>query len=210
MSRGQEIQEARWVVLEEFLVWEELARLVDYVRAYELDFTTSQVVGDSDPAYQEHRRSHVLLDPGPLRDVISRRIERYLPWVVAALGHPTFDITQIETQVTASNDGDYFRTHHDDTGGYGASREITFVYFFHREPRPFEGGELVLHDSRADGGSLVPVGMPKAVTPEQNAIVFFPSVCLHEIRPVRCPTRRFADSRFTVNGWIHRRASGPP
>ena len=210
MSRAQEIREASWVVLEEFLVWQELATLIDYVRIRELDFTTSQVIASSDPAYRDHRRSRVLLDAGPLRGVISRRIERYLPWVVAALGHARFDVTRIETQVTASNDGDYFRAHHDRTRGSGPSQLITFVYFFHREPRPFTGGELVLHDSREEGGSLVPVGPQKVVFPEQNTMVCFPSGCLHEIRPVRCPTRRFDDSRFTLNGWIYGRAHDSP
>jgi Rps23 Pro-64 3,4-dihydroxylase Tpa1-like proline 4-hydroxylase len=200
MPQVQQHREARWVVLEEFLVWEELAALMDHALTRELDFTASGVVAGADPAHRDHRRSRVLLDAGPLRGVICRRIERYLPWVVEALGRARFDVTGIEAQITASNDGDYFRIHDDNTRGCAPTREISFVYFFHREPRPFEGGELALH-----GG-----GAPKAITPEQNAIVFFPSGCLHEIRPVRCPSRRFADSRFTVNGWIHRRAPGSP
>jgi Rps23 Pro-64 3,4-dihydroxylase Tpa1-like proline 4-hydroxylase len=38
----------------------------------------------------------------------------------------------------------------------------------------------------------------------QNQIVFFPSETLHEVLPVECPSGEFADSRFTVNGWLHR------
>jgi Rps23 Pro-64 3,4-dihydroxylase Tpa1-like proline 4-hydroxylase len=44
----------------------------------------------------------------------------------------------------------------------------------------------------------------RAVVPEQNQIVFFRSELLHEITPVVCPSQAFADSRFTVNGWLHR------
>jgi Rps23 Pro-64 3,4-dihydroxylase Tpa1-like proline 4-hydroxylase len=40
--------------------------------------------------------------------------------------------------------------------------------------------------------------------PQQNQIVFFPCSVLHEITPVECPSRAFADSRFTLNGWLHK------
>jgi SM-20-related protein len=185
---------ARWIVLEEFLVREELAALIAHVQRNQLGFAPSGVVAGADPTYRGHRRSQVLLDVGPARAVIGARIERYFPYICAALDHPRFAIARVEAQVTSSNDGDYFRVHDDNSRGCAPTRALTFVYFFHREPRPFEGGELVLHDARG----IHPI------TPEQNQIVFFPSGCLHEIAPVRCASRAFADSRFTVNGWIHR------
>jgi Rps23 Pro-64 3,4-dihydroxylase Tpa1-like proline 4-hydroxylase len=81
---------------------------------------------------------------------------------------------------------------------------MTFVYFFHREPRQFEGGELRLHDSKNGGDHPLSTGSYQTIVPEQNQIVFFPSSTLHEITPVHCRSRSFADSRFTVNGWLHR------
>ena len=93
-------------------------------------------------------------------------------------------------QITASNDGDYFRLHQD--GGPDDTREITFVYFLHGEPRPFSGGELKIRDS-----TVMPLG---------DTLVLFPSCSVHEVLPVQVPSRQFADSRFTVNGWIHRGA----
>ncbi|HEY2383822.1 MAG TPA: proline hydroxylase, partial [Terriglobia bacterium] len=35
-------------------------------------------------------------------------------------------------------------------------------------------------------------------------IVFFPCEQLHEITSVKCPSQLFADSRFTLNGWLRR------
>jgi Rps23 Pro-64 3,4-dihydroxylase Tpa1-like proline 4-hydroxylase len=35
-------------------------------------------------------------------------------------------------------------------------------------------------------------------------LLLFPSTNDHEVLPVRVPTGAFADSRFTINGWIHR------
>ena len=113
-------------------------------------------------------------------------------------------IARIESQITASNHGDYFRWHCDDSQPEIASREITFVYFFHREPKAFRGGELRIYDSRWENGEYVSTGNYQIIVPGQNQVVFFPSSLLHEITPVECSSRAFADSRFTVNGWFHR------
>jgi Rps23 Pro-64 3,4-dihydroxylase Tpa1-like proline 4-hydroxylase len=114
-----------------------------------------------------------------------------------------FPISHSEVQITASNDGDFFREHCDDGQELIASRRLTFVYFFHREPNQFEGGELRLHDSVHSGAHAVSAGSYQTIVPRQNQIVFFPCATLHEITPVQCPSGAFADSRFTVNGWLH-------
>jgi Rps23 Pro-64 3,4-dihydroxylase Tpa1-like proline 4-hydroxylase len=106
-------------------------------------------------------------------------------------------------QITASNDGDFFRAHCDDAQERIASRRMTFVYFFHREPIQFEGGELRLHDSTKIEDHPNSTGSYQTIVPQQNQIVFFPCSTLHEITPVQCQSREFADSRFTVNGWLH-------
>src|SRR5262249_9445034 len=105
---------------------------------------------------------------------------------------------------TASNDGDFFHFHSDNASERVSSRYLTFVYFFHREPQQFEGGELRIHDARLAGESYVSEGSYQPIVPRQNQIVFFPCELMHEITPVECPSRLFADSRFTVNGWLRR------
>jgi Rps23 Pro-64 3,4-dihydroxylase Tpa1-like proline 4-hydroxylase len=76
---------------------------------------------------------------------------------------------------------------------------LTFVYFFHREPRRFAGGELRLFDTAQTERVSAKVEHFKLIYPLQNQVVFFPSSYVHEILPVICPSREFADSRFTVN-----------
>jgi len=114
----------------------------------------------------------------------------------------------VEAQITASNDGDFFGAHCDDAQELIASRRLTFVYFFHGEPRQFEGGELRLHDSRGSephtGTGSYQTGSYQTIVPQQNQIVFFPCSMLHEITPVECSSRAFADSRLTLNGWLHK------
>ena len=115
-----------------------------------------------------------------------------------------FNIADLEVQITASNDGDFFRFHSDNGSDRVASRRLTFVYFFHREPMGFEGGELRIHDARLQDHKYVSEGSYQAINPQQNQIVFFPCELLHEITPVKCASQLFADSRFTLNGWLRK------
>jgi Rps23 Pro-64 3,4-dihydroxylase Tpa1-like proline 4-hydroxylase len=192
-----------YLVLDEFLAPQELEELIAYTLQHEADFHNSQVISPSgNPGVidYDHRRSRVLMDLGKHQQVILDRIRCVLPSVLDQLGVEEFPITRVEAQITASNDGDFFGAHSDDAHQAIATRRMTFVYFFHREPCPFEGGELLLHDALVNprGGGY------RTIVPQQNQIVFFPCSLLHEITPVECPSRAFADSRFTLNGWLHR------
>ena len=197
---------AECVVLDEFLAPQEMLELICYALGREDQFVASEVIspsGEAGVTDYNHRRSRVLMDLGPHEEVILDRIRLVLPSVLQQLGMEEFHLTRTEVQTTASNDGDFFRAHCDDAQERIASRRMTFVYFFHREPSQFEGGDLRLHDSRKSGDHPVGTGSYQTIVPEKNQIVFFPSSTLHEVTPVHCRSRAFADSRFTVNGWLH-------
>jgi len=198
---------ARCVILDEFLAPQELAELTRFTLDREAEFQASEVVSpvaEGGIVNYDHRRSRVLMDLGQHEQMILNRIKTVLPDVLARLGMDEFDIFSVEAQVTASNDGDFFHFHSDNGSDRVASRHLTFVYFFHREPRQFEGGELRIHDSRLDGDQYVSDGTYQSISPRQNQIVFFPCEMMHEITPVKCESQLFADSRFTLNGWLRR------
>lgn len=198
---------ARCVVLDEFLAPQELEDLVRFTMDHEADFQTSEVLsphGDEGMVNYDHRRSHVLMDVGRHQDVILERIKTVLPEVLQNLGMEEFEITGVEAQITASNDGDFFHFHSDNASEPVSSRNLTFVYFFHQEPRQFEGGDLRIHDAHLEDGAYVSRGTCQTIVPRQNQIVFFPCELMHEITPVKCASQRFADSRFTLNGWLRR------
>ncbi|HEY1658857.1 MAG TPA: 2OG-Fe(II) oxygenase [Candidatus Sulfotelmatobacter sp.] len=200
-----EIKQARCVVLDEFLAPLVLEKLIGYTLQHEREFKNSEVIaptGETGVKDYSHRRSRVLMELKELEDVILGRIRQVLPVVLGQLEMDAFPITRTEVQITASNDGDFFRAHCDDAQQLIANRRLTFVYFFHREPTRFSGGELRLHDSRGDN-DYMGAGSYETIMPQQNQIVFFPCSTLHEITPVYCASRQFADSRFTVNGWLH-------
>ncbi len=140
--------------------------------------------------------------PGEFEAKFAERIKEQLQPVLNKLGHKAFQMGRIEMQITASNDGDYFRLHQDSDPK--STREISFVYFFHREPRRFSGGELRIYQGRLIDDRVVPADQSHTLSPRQDTIVFFPSLNEHEVLPVRVPSRSFGDSRFTLNGWIHR------
>jgi SM-20-related protein len=200
------IVRAQCVVLDEFLAPHEMEELIRYTLEHEAQFTTSEVISPSgEPGMTDysHRRSRVLMELGPHEETILSRIQKVLPRVLEQMGMEEFPVTQTEVQITASNDGDFFRAHCDDAQEMIASRRLTFVYFFHREPNQFEGGELRLHDSVKSSDHPLNAGSFQTIMPQQNQIVFFPCSTLHEITAVQCRSRAFADSRFTVNGWLH-------
>ena len=198
---------AQCVVLDEFLAPQELEELTRFSIEHEAEFSVSEVVSPSADAgivNYEHRRSRVLMDIGHHENLILARIKAVLPQVLEKLGMEEFSIADVEAQVTASNDGDFFHCHSDNGSDRVATRHLTFVYFFHREPRQFEGGELRIHDARLEDGNYVSQGSFQTIAPQQNQIVFFPCELLHEITSVECASAQFADSRFTLNGWLRR------
>ncbi len=132
------------------------------------------------------------------RSGTTQRLMSVLGHVRTALDEPAFPVRSIELQITASNDGEYFRLHTDNSHAALAGRRLTYVYFFHREPARFSGGRLRLFEV---AGPARPGPLIAEVTPRQNQVVFFAPHYLHEIETVSCPSRRFHDSRFTVNGW---------
>jgi len=202
-----EVARTKCVVLDEFLAPQELDELVSYTLQHEEQFQCSEVIspnGEPGMIAFDHRRSRVLMDLGKHEAIVLDRIRGVLPRVLDQLGIEEFPVAHTEAQITASGDGDFFRAHSDDSDEMIASRRITFVYFFHREPRQFEGGELLLHDSHGEGDRHVSTGSYQIIVPRQNQIVFFPCSLLHEITAVECPSRAFADSRFTLNGWLHK------
>jgi SM-20-related protein len=193
------------VIFDEFLVAQELRGLLEFTLAREPYFAHTEVIGGNGQGRRDldYRRSSVLFDLQGFDRVFSDRLMIFMPQILTGLGIGPFDVSQIEIQLTSTNNSEFFRMHTDNDAPQVARRLVTFVYFFHREPRAFAGGELRIHDSYRSGDRTQASGPYRIVYPQQNQIVFFYSGTLHEILPVGCPTGQFADSRFTVNGWFH-------
>jgi Rps23 Pro-64 3,4-dihydroxylase Tpa1-like proline 4-hydroxylase len=193
-----------------FLPKRELQALTKYVLQHESDFTPSTVVSHegpdsaSDPSY---RKSLVLYNLGEYTSMIQDRLLNLLPRVLTTFERESFPISHFDIQLTASNDGDFFKVHQDNSSEDPVDihrREVSFVYYFHTEPKAFTGGQLKLYNSQDGEVQQSKKKTAQTITPQQNTLVLFPSSYDHEVLPVRCPSRKFVSSRFTVNGWIIR------
>ena len=147
-------------------------------------------------------RDALVLDEPTTRDVGSwfvPKLRAVLPEVLWRLRMQDLDVGRIETTVAVQLNGGFLPAHRDDSAlGSARDRLVSYACYFHRAPRPFAGGDLLLHDAGREGGF-------SRIDPLPGSIVFFPSGCLHEVTPVACGAG-FGDGRFTVYGWVSPRA----
>ena len=104
----------------------------------------------------------------------------------------------VELAMTAYLPGGFFAKHQDD--GRYTTRMVSFVYYFHRQPKRFAGGELLLCDGDGTGAFTL-------IEPQHNSIVFFPASSLHQVAPVYGDLEDFGDARFAIHGWLHRQGA---
>ena len=138
------------------------------------------------------------------KPALTERIRALVPTLFDRLGVPPVPIHTIETQLVSYTDGCFVRPHLDtatESGREPTDRMLTAVYYFHREPKPFSGGELRLYPL-----SRPPEDAPQFLDlmPRENSIIAFSSWVPHEVLPVEVPSGRYADSRFAINFWVRR------
>lgn len=184
----------------DFLDAQTHAALLDWTLKNETRFVPAQLAGGL--VKPEARRALVLRDLGSHAAVLDTRMRAEAPHWAAALRSTPFETSEVELELAAHNDGAHFTLHSDtyarDEVARG-DRMLSAVYYFHRQPKGFEGGALRLHRLNAAPGDA---GLD--IAPDDNSLVIFPSWGPHEVMPVGCPSRAFADSRFAVNCWIYR------
>jgi SM-20-related protein len=181
------------------------ASLLAWVMQNEEKFETSLVFNLK--GEQRHkpslRTSLRVSEFGPIQAVLRQRLLDFVPTLIGDLRVTPFEPFEVELELVANNDGAFFKSHIDTAVGgarKASDRVLSAVYYFHDEPKAFSGGALRLYSfaAKQDGNNFVDI------QPEQNTLLAFPSFTLHEVLPVSCPSRRFSDSRFNVNCWVHR------
>jgi Rps23 Pro-64 3,4-dihydroxylase Tpa1-like proline 4-hydroxylase len=192
--------ESRYLVVENFLDAAEHEALGQFAVAEEARFVDATVSTDD----ADYRRAKVLYDIPRFSRLFREKVAALAPRLTRDFDLAPFKIADIECQMTAHNDGNYFKRHNDNGSADTATRTISYVYYFFNEPKAFSGGDFRLYHSRIENGTYCCGDHAADITPRNNSILFFPSHCQHEVLPVRCPSECFADSRFTINGWVRR------
>ncbi|PTS77990.1 prolyl 4-hydroxylase subunit alpha [Sphingomonas sp. HMWF008] len=181
---------------------QDLADLLAFAVAHEADFKPTGIGSHADgsgglnPSYRSSRGLPSRIFK-PWRDRIKASVAPLLPGILTDLGMRAFDVARYEIELVRHNDGDFYKRHIDTQTGptETARRAISLVYYFHAEPKAFEGGALRLYALNRNDVFL-------DVEPRQNRLVAFASWVPHEVMPISCPSGRFIDSRFAINCWV--------
>ena len=196
------VEKSRYLLIENFLDVASHAMMLDLVLRNEARFVDSSV-STNDPDY---RRSRVLHDAPEARRLFDERVRAAADGWMRELGMRGFAHGEVEVQVTAHGDGNYFKLHNDAGSPDAATRGLTYVYYFFNEPKAFSGGEFRLYDSVIAENQYRCGPHAADIVPKNNSVLVFAPHCHHEVLPVRVPSDKFEDNRFTVNGWLRRAA----
>ena len=192
-----------YILQNEFLSKEQIQQVWGHVEKHQELFQNSIMLDDQvDSSY---RKSKVLYEEA---------LKSISPWFLNKVGQLlnnswkslSLEVEKIkhqEIQMTLHEQGAFFQMHQDASHcGTASNRYVTFVYYFYKEPKAFEGGDLILFDM--DEGSKIPGTMYTRYQPRHNSIILFPSKAYHLVTPVNLPQKNPLNGRFTLNGWLHR------
>jgi hypothetical protein len=156
-----------------------------------------------DPAFRTSMRFGGKL--GELGREFRTAITDLLPRLFEETGLSPVDSPLLENELIANGDGGSLARHIDtmtldDRTQVETERVLSMVYYFHRIPRQFSGGELEIHP--LDGG-----GDPELIAPRHGRLVAFPSFAPHSVRALSVPSGHFEDGRFSLNCWVRYRVA---
>lgn len=189
-----------------FMGEEMVARLLALATEREADFAPTRVgKGQEGRVAPDVRTSRLLRDFGDLKAELETRFAAVIDRALQELRMSPIDLARMELELVAHGDGAFYIEHIDtmtELPDETSDRALTGVYYFHRLPKGFSGGELRLYAISGTEDDRRHIDM----TPGCDTLLLFPSWAPHEVRPVSCPSGAFADSRFAINCWYrHRR-----
>jgi Rps23 Pro-64 3,4-dihydroxylase Tpa1-like proline 4-hydroxylase len=193
---------ANFLQIDEFLPQDEYQQVLDTAFNKQSKFSDSRTVTNT-----ENYRQSLILPGKEFSEVyylIKNKLLEQFPSLINQLKHPEFSVSHVEMQMTAHNDGAFYKAHTDAGSEKTKTRELTYVYYFYQEPKKFSGGELKIYDTEVQGKKVIQKENSQVIEPRNNSIVFFNSRCKHEVLPISCSSNEFKASRFTLNGWLRR------
>ena len=132
-------------------------------------------------------------------ECLSKRIEELLPTLFTALGVEPFAVPNIPLSLVHGLNGHRGVPHTDESGG---RFKISLLYYFHREPKAFHGGDLEFYNADPTSPSGHRNKPLARIDHGDNLLIAFPSHTFHGITDVQCDTDDFSDGRFAVIGFL--------
>ncbi len=191
------------MIIDGFLGSERAARLLEFACRNQARFGASGVHEGEGAAAQGMMRQSLSLSCGydaALAD-FHAAIDAQFDHLREGLGVPAFVESEREIDFVAHLDGHHYRRHVDTLSetareGTATDRMVSMVYYFHREPQAFTGGELEMF--------AIAGGEKRRIAPAHDRLVAFPSIAPHAVRPIALPGNRFEDARFSLACWLCR------
>jgi 2-oxoglutarate-Fe(II)-dependent oxygenase superfamily protein len=160
-------------------------------------------VDDTKKIDPDLRHSSRVADSGGIAPLILPHIVEAIERsrALSLLGLDRLRLGSPDLSVTVHGHGGVFRPHCD-IGSGGPRRRLTYIYYIHKVPRRFSGGDLLLFDDDGDGGTFHDFAYTR-IAPTHNSLILFPSDRVHGVTEVDCPDPDLMAARWTINGWLH-------
>lgn len=191
-----EMGKFKFLIIDDFMPGSFVNGLLEYSLEHQGSFVPTQVKrkGDYHTSYDKRMSQACSIGLGPFEEAFSGAIDVHLAQFFRALGVQPFAIARTDIELVAHGEGGMFAPHLDtateaNRHGDSTDRVLSAVYYFHRMPKHFSGGELAIYPIRNDAAIEV-------LQPVANRLAVFPSFAPHEVRKILCPSKDFADSRF--------------
>lgn len=130
---------------------------------------------------------------------LSKRVLEILPSLFTTLDVEPFVVSEMPLTLVNGLDGHYGLPHADSLDG---RFRISLLYYFHRQPRAFRGGDLKFYEANPS----LPNGYNEEalvrIDQEDNVLLAFPSYVYHGITNVECDSNDFADGRFAAISFL--------
>jgi len=139
---------------------------------------------------------------GPVREAtefLSKRILGLLPTLFTALNIDPFAVSKIPLTLVNGLDGHNGIPHADSIDG---RFKISLLYYFHRVPKAFRGGDLEFYDTDAASPKGHSDETSARIDHQDNLLIAFSSQSFHGVTEVQCDSDDFADGRFAAIGFL--------
>ena len=196
-----------YALIPDFMTEAELGQVLAFTMARADTFQDSGVHRADDRASTTGygiRRSRVLEGQAnaALAALMMPKLRELMPKLWPRLRIDPMPLSKLECQITAHGDGDFFATHTDNGTPEIAHRRMSYVYYFHREPKQFSGGHLCLYNLLIQGDGDKCGALAVEIDPPRNGVIIFPTFLYHKVTPIQCASSALTDQRLTLNGWL--------
>ncbi len=202
---NNEIRPAPFSIIDNFLSREEREYFWQRAVNSESDYEKAGIGLEDDVIVDCYQRDTEVLRLGvEEKQQMRQKIKSYIDVLFRKFRISEREVDKIEVKLTSHTQDGFFKIHHDGFSPIdGSIRYLSWVYYFHANPKPYEGGDLVLFDSDAikDDHRFSPINYTRYI-PQDNQIIFFPSWFYHGVTPVALLSPGFSSGRFAVAGHI--------